>query len=312
MIPVYMRDETPATMWILSRDKAVAFDTEDVRIISNLVDFTSDALQVVRSAKSAKQGREKAEAQLEGHRKTEQALRQTHNTMQVLLDTRTTQLQQLTSTLMTLQDEERRRIARELHDSAGQDLAAIEMNLSFLMREDSPRTANEASYVSDALEAVRHCTSEIRTLSYLLHPPLLDEFGLFSALTHFAEGFSRRSGIRIELDIPQDLGRFDTKIETAMFRVVQQSLANIHRHSGTFTAEIQIEADAEQISVQIRDQGRGISPEVITRINSSNQIVGIGIAGMRERINGLGGRFHVQSGKDGTAVEVSLPLAQEQ
>jgi signal transduction histidine kinase len=232
--------------------------------------------------------------------------------LQYLLDARTAQLQQLTSTLMTLQDEERRRIARELHDSAGQDLAAIEMNLTFLMREDSPRTVSEASYVSDALEAVRHCTSEIRTLSYLLHPPLLDEFGLRSALAHFAEGFSQRSGIRIELDIPQDLGRFGTKIETAMFRVVQQSLANIHRHSGAFTAEIQIEADAEQISVQVRDQGRGIPPEIVTRINSSNQIVGIGIAGMRERINGLGGRFHVRSGEDGTIVEVSLPVTQDQ
>ena len=241
-----------------------------------------------------------------------QALRQTHSALQILLDARTAQLQQLTSTLMTLQDEERRRIARELHDSAGQDLAAIEMNLSFLMREDSPRTASEASYVSGALEAVRHCTSEIRTLSYLLHPPLLDEFGLLSALTHFAEGFSRRSGISIELDIPQDLGRFDTKIETAMFRVVQQSLANIHRHSGAFAAEIQIEADAEQICVQVRDQGRGITPEVIARINSNNQIVGIGIARMRERINGLGGRFHVRSGKDGTVVEVSLPVTREQ
>jgi signal transduction histidine kinase len=162
------------------------------------------------------------------------------------------------------------------------------------------------------LEAVRHCTSEIRTLSYLLHPPLLDEFGLLSALTHFAEGFSRRSGIRIELDIPQDLGRFNTEVETAMFRVVQQSVANIHRHSGAFAAEIQIEADAEQVCVQVRDHGRGITPDIIARINSSNHIVGIGIAGMRERINGLGGHFHVRSGKDGTIVEVSLPVTQEQ
>jgi signal transduction histidine kinase len=309
MVPVYIRGEAPATMWILSRDKAVAFDTEDVRILSNLVDFTIDALQVVRSAESAKQYRERAEAEIEGHRKTEQALRETHNTMQVLLDGRTAQLHQLTSTLMTLQDEERRRIARELHDSAGQDLAAIEMNLHFLTQEGSPRTASELSYLADALEAVRHCTSEIRTLSYLLHPPLLDEFGLFSALTHFVGGFSRRSGIRIEMDIPRDLGRFDTKIEIAIFRVVQQSLANIHRHSGAFTAEMKIAADAEHISVQVRDEGRGIPPEVITRINSSNQIVGIGIAGMRERINGLGGCFHVRSGKDGTVVEVSLPVA---
>jgi len=241
-----------------------------------------------------------------------EALRQSHNTLQILVDKRTAQLQQLTSTLMTLQDEERRRIARELHDSAGQDLAAIEMNLTFLIGEDSQRTASEVSFISDALEAVRHCTSEIRTLSYLLHPPLLDEFGLLSAVAHFAEGFSRRSGIDIHLDIPQDLGRFDTKIETAMFRVVQQSVANIHRHSGAFAAEIQMEADAEQICVQVRDQGRGITPEVIARINSSNQIVGIGIAGMRERINGLGGRFHVRSGRDGTVVEVSLPVVQEQ
>ena len=288
VIPVYLKDQTPATIWILTHNPAIVFDTEDARIMSDLADFTSVALQLIQSAESEKQAREKSD---------------------LMIDSRTSQLRELTSRLMTLQDDERRKIARELHDSAGQYLAAIAMNLSILERED-PNSPNFKASISDAAAAVERCTSEIRTLSYLLHPPLLDELGLRSALSFYVEGFSERSGIKVELDIPKDLGRFHSSIETALFRVVQQSLANIHRHSGTHVAEVRIEADAEQVSVQICDYGRGIPPEVITRINSGKQIAGVGIAGMRERIKSFGGHFDVRSSKDGTTVEVSLPVTQ--
>ena len=288
VIPVYMKDQTPATIWILTHNPAVVFDTEDVRIMSDLADFTSVALQLIQSAESEKQARERSE---------------------LIIDSRTSQLRELTSRLMTLQDDERRKIARDLHDSAGQYLAAIAMNLAMIERAD-PGSPNFKASIADASAAVDQCTSEIRTLSYLLHPPLLDELGLRSALSFYVEGFSERSGIKVELNIPQDLGRFPSSIETALFRVVQQSLANIHRHSGTHAAEVRIEADAEQVLVQICDQGRGIPPEVIARINSGKQIAGVGIAGMSERIRSFGGRFDVRSSKDGTTVEVSLPRTQ--
>jgi signal transduction histidine kinase len=309
VIPVYLRDQAPATIWILTHSKEVAFDTEDVRIMVELADFTSVALQLIQSAQNEKRARLKAELEIETRMQTEQAMRLAQNALEIEVDSRTAQLQELSTRLMTLQDDERRKIARELHDSTGQYLAAIGMNLSVIDREGSASPGHKVS-TSLAMEAVERCTLEIRTLSYLLHPPLLDELGLRSALSFYVEGFSKRSGILVELDVPKNLGRFSSTIETALFRVVQQSLANIHRHSGTRTAEIQLREDAERIALLICDHGRGIPPDVITKINSGKQFVGVGIAGMRERIKGFGGRFNVRSSKNGTTVEVSLPVTQ--
>ncbi len=219
-------------------------------------------------------------------------------------------LRKLTTRLLQVQDDERRRIARELHDSAGQYLAAIEMNLSALERDASSLVASHAERIADSIEMVRHCTTEIRTISYLLHPPLLDEMGLASALALYAEGFSERSGIRVELDISEDFRRLPTDTEIAMFRIVQQSLANIHRHSGSRVAKIEISQDAEEVAMKIRDEGRGIAPAILREINSSTRLVGVGIAGMRERARVLNGRFHISSSQIGTVIEVNLPIAE--
>ena len=165
-------------------------------------------------------------------------------------------LRELTTRILQLQDEERRRIARDLHDSAGQYLAAIQMNLVALEQPTSKLTAWQAKRISDCQEMVNRCTSEIRTLSYLLHPPLLDDMGLASAIRSYADGFSERSSIRVELDIPKDFERLPIEIETALFRVVQQSLANIHRHSGSCVAKISLRQDAEQVTARTPSRSR--------------------------------------------------------
>ena len=287
VIPIPFRDGSPATIWILSHTEEVEFDEEDVRIMTDLADFTGCALGLIRSLEAEQEARRSSEA---------------------LVGARTSQLHQLSARLLTAQDEERRRIARELHDSAGQYLAGIQMNLDAALRENPAIPGPLATRISDSAEMAQRCLSEVRTMSYLLHPPLLDEMGLTSALAWYADGFAQRSGIRIELDIPKDLGRLPSDTETALFRVVQQGLANIHRHSGSLMARICVKLDAENVTVEICDEGRGIQPEMLNGFLSDTQFVGMGMAGMRERITGIGGQFDIRSGEKGTTIEVTLPL----
>lgn len=221
-------------------------------------------------------------------------------------------LRELTTRVLHAQDDESRRIARELHDSAGQYLAAIQMNLNALERDtSSPLSSSQIKRVTDSVEMVDHCSAEIRTLSYLLHPPLLDEMGLASALSMYSDGFAERSGIRVELDISKDFGRLSTDIETAMFRIVQQSLANIYRHSGSLVAKITIRQDAEDATMNISDEGHGMAPAVLKECDSGTHLVGVGVAGMRERTRALKGRFHISSGRSGTIIDISIPIAED-
>ncbi len=307
IFPLPIGDEIKGTLWIVSHDENVKFDSEDVRLMTGLAEFTSYGLHLLESIEAERAARKEREDEIEARKQTETLLRQTQSEMEAIIDDRTSQLRQLSARVISLQDEERRRIARELHDSAGQYLAAIEMNLSGL--KNSSIEEPWARQISDSLELANRCTSEIRTISYLLHPPLLDEMGLASALGWYVEGFSERSGIRVELDVPKSLGRLPRETETVLFRVVQQSLANIHRHSGSHVAKIRMEADAESVLVEICDEGRGISPETLKGFEAGKRLIGVGIAGMRERVRVMGGHFSVRSDKDGTTVEVRLPLA---
>jgi signal transduction histidine kinase len=217
-------------------------------------------------------------------------------------------LRALSGHLMQAQDEERRRVARELHDSTGQYLAAIQMNLSALVR-DSGRTHEDLRLrLKDTMDLVGRCISEIRTLSYLLHPPLLDEMGLASAISWYVEGFTERSGIVVNLDIPGNLPRFSPDVETAVFRIIQQSLANIHRHSGSKVARINLVLGAERLIVEISDQGLGFTPEILSVFRHTGQLPGVGISGMRERINSLHGTFDIISGASGATIAVSIPI----
>ena len=311
VIPVYLGDDRPGTIWIVSHDDEAKFDSEDVRLMTGLAEFTSCALRMTQAFENERKVREQAAKEIAAHKQTEDALMLAQANLEVVVSSRTAQLQQLSSRLIAMQDEERRRIARELHDSAGQYLAGIQMNLHALLHEPSALAKTEKERVADSLTMAEHCTAEIRTISYLLHPPLLDEVGLASAISWYVEGFSQRSGIRVELEIPEAIGQLPHDLENALFRVVQQSLANIHRHSGSEVAQIRINVDAENLIAEICDEGRGIPEETLKGFHDGTRLVGVGMAGMRERIRDMGETFDIRSGEKGTTIAVRLPLPAE-
>jgi two-component system, NarL family, sensor kinase len=164
----------------------------------------------------------------------------------------------------------------------------------------------------ECADILERAIAETRTLSHLLHPPLLDEAGFASAASWFVAGFSQRSGILVSLDLPTDLQRLPEAIEIALFRVLQESLTNVHRHSRAKSAEISVEVDAEQVTIEVRDHGRGMPSHVIKQVEAETSKLGVGLAGMRERIHELGGRFAVSSDEHGTTVHASIPLGMEQ
>ena len=309
VIPVDLGGEIPGAIWIVSHDDEVKFDSEDARIIIALAEFAARALHLTHLSEIRQTAYLARETKIAAQERTETALRQTQSRMEVDLAARAAQLEQLSARLLNMQDEERRRLARELHDSAGQYLAGIQMNLSALLRPNSGLADLARARVTDSMDMANLCTSEIRTMSYLLHPPLLDEMGLRSAISWYAEGFANRSGIRVALEIADTIGRLPSEIETALFRVVQQSLANIHRHSASAVAVIRINIDADAVNVEIRDEGHGISPEVLAGFHSGTRLPGVGMAGMRERIRDMGGTFEVSSSDKGTSIQVRLRLS---
>ena len=211
------------------------------------------------------------------------------------------------SRLQHIQDEERKRIARELHDSVGQLLAAIGMNINIVQAQSHKLDANAARAVSDNARLIEQVSTEIRTISHLLHPPLLDLAGLASALRWYVDGFSERSHIQVELEIPADLGRLPSDMEIAIFRIVQECLTNIHRHSGSATATIRLHQEGERLIVHVEDRGRGIPAEKQKELESGRG--GVGFSGMRERVRQLGGTLEIQSQGSGTRVTAMLKVA---
>jgi signal transduction histidine kinase len=216
-------------------------------------------------------------------------------------------LLRLTRRLFTVQDEERRRIARELHDVTAQNLFAITINLTRLQHL-SALGEKESHLLEESLALGDQALQEIRTLSYLLHPPLLDQAGLVSALQWYVEGFTKRSGIFVDLIALEDIGRLPSEVETALFRIVQEGLTNIHRHSGSDTASIRLEKRDGNAVLQIKDQGRGIRSNGTPASAEEISELGVGIPGMRQRLRQLGGRLEVESGEHGTSITASVPL----
>jgi signal transduction histidine kinase len=222
------------------------------------------------------------------------------------LDVANQGLRELTSRLMQSQDDERRRIARELHDSVGQNLAAMTMNLTTMLTEIE-RLTQIRKAASDSLELAQNMTKEVRTVSYLLHPPLLDEAGLASALRWYVQGFSERGTIQVALEVPEDFGRLPQELETAVFRTVQECLTNIHRHSGSPVARIRLARSGNEIQLQVEDEGNGIADEKLDEIRSAGA-PGVGIRGMRERLRQLGGGLEIQSNGHGTTIVARLSV----
>ena len=220
-------------------------------------------------------------------------------------------LHQLSTRLLQLQDEERRRLGRELHDSLAQSVLAVNLNLAQATRSLTAVDERSRHSLAEARRVLAEMSREIRTLSYLLHPPLLDELGLVSAVKEYAEGFSERSGIKLELDVQAGFGRLPQEAETALFRIVQESLANIQRHSGAQTAKIQLRGDSASVNLEVSDRGCGMDKKAIERGNGSGARLGVGILGMRERMTQLGGKLEIESSSSGTTVRVSIPLRTE-
>jgi len=219
-------------------------------------------------------------------------------------------LRTLSGQLMHLQDLERRRIARELHDSAGQLLAALSMNLSLAESATAGVAPPATKTIRESIDLVQQLSQELRTISHLLHPPLLDEVGLASGLRSYLEGFTERSKVRADLEIPEDLGRLSPDLETAVFRVVQECLTNIHRHSESSYARIGISRSDSQIRLEVQDSGRGIPPEKRDAMRNGGT-PGVGIRGMRERVRQLGGSLEIRSNDHGTLVVACLPVTQK-
>ncbi len=208
--------------------------------------------------------------------------------------------------LMKIQDEERRHIARELHDSAGQTLTVLGMSLAQLAQKTGRRAPEIATDVEKIQETVQQLHREIRTASYLLHPPLLDENGLYSAINWYVDGLRERSDLDIRLEIPKDFGRLPRDMELVFFRLVQECLTNVHRHSDSKTASIRMARESSQITLDIRDEGKGISPERLAEIRSGRS--GVGIRGMQERLRQFEGTMNIESGSSGTRIFVTIPI----
>jgi PAS domain S-box-containing protein len=217
-------------------------------------------------------------------------------------------LRQLSARLLQLQDEERRRIARDLHDSTGQKLVGLSLELTMAAQHSGSLPPAVHKAITNCCFLADEISSDIRTLSYLLHPPLLDEVGLLSAARWFVDGFVRRSNIRVEVQAPQNLERMPQELELTLFRLLQESLTNVHRHSGSPTAEVVFTVAQDEITLEVKDQGTKPLKQDMESGNKMGEMMGVGIRGMRERVRQLGGHLNLCSDGHGTTMKATLPL----
>ena len=219
------------------------------------------------------------------------------------------QLRVVSGHLLNLRDEERRKLGRDLHDSAGQLLSMAKLNLSLAGEHFQTINPRAAAYIEECSKLIDQALSEVRTISYLLHPPLLEELGLTGVLPWYISGFSERSRIKVSLDLPKEMGRLPRELELGLFRILQECLTNVHRHSNSSTASISLSFANKQVRLKIEDQGQGMTA---TKTESGDQgrTAGVGLSGIRERVSNLGGHMQIRSGDWGTAVEVVFPSAE--
>ena len=218
------------------------------------------------------------------------------------------ELRNLSGRILQLQDDERRRLARELHDSVGQIFAALSLNIAVVQSQSHKLDERGARAVSENASLLEQASREIRTISYLLHPPLLEVAGLASALAWYVDGFSERSNIKVDLNIPSQIGRMSDEVEIAIFRIVQECLTNIHRHSGSNTAVISLHRENDRVTVEVQDHGKGIPKSKQRELLESGR-AGVGFGGMRERLRQLDGTLEIESEEGGTTVIAKLKVA---
>lgn len=261
-------------------------------------------ISAVRSALLARRRQYEVRDHLRERAAAEEELRRAHDVLESLVEQRTAALRRLSVKLLRVQDEERRRIARELHDSLGQDLTAAKICIDMLAQENEIASP----HLHDARRLVDRCIADTRTLSHLLHPPLLDEAGLASAAKWYVEGFGQRSGILTKLELPEHIHRLPIRMETALFRILQEALTNVHRHSGSRAVQVRIAIDDGRVILTVRDFGMGVPREILDRFWKTGN-VGVGLAGIRERLKELGGILEIDSNLDGTLLKAAIPLS---
>jgi signal transduction histidine kinase len=269
-----------------------------------------ELLATVGSLLRLKRAEREARLQAIEAEKARQELKEAHNELELRveertreLSERTEQVRELSAKLLSLQDEERRRLARELHDSTGQMLAAMKMVLDEMRIE--VKEPKFAALVDQSIELNDEMSRQLRTMSYLLHPPLLDEVGLPSALRWYTEGFAERSAIKVDLQVSDGFDRLPQEMEIAIFRVVQECLTNIHRHSGSPTASVRLNRTNDAVDVEISDTGQGIASD---RVRGDRIVSGVGLMGIEERMRQFGGNVKVTSSENGTLVNAGIPL----
>jgi len=310
-----------AGVWYWFLPPGHTFAVADLKVhAAGMVGFLILSAFIIALGEANRRSKIKSEAEIRERAQSERRLRARERELEALhsaladrIEERTTELnaaiaglRQLSARLLQAQDDERRRLARELHDSVGQLLAAISMNLQTLRASQLDPAA--AAAAEENAKLVEQISSEIRTMSHLLHPPLLDEVGLASALRWYVDEFAVRSKIAVQLEVSGDFGRLTNDMEIAIFRMVQECLTNVHRHSNSETGEVCLVRDPERVRVEVKDKGKGIPPEKQWALSSS-QRGGVGFRGMRERIQELGGRLDIQSDNNGTVVTATMPVA---
>jgi signal transduction histidine kinase len=277
----------------------------DVIPVETYTALTTEELRL-RTISQLQQKAQALETEMAERKQVEEALRRTKAELESLVEKRTSALRQLSSRLLSLQDGERRRIARELHDSLGQYLVSLKLNVDMLRKSPA---REELWSATDQL--MQQCVSEVRTLSYLLHPPTMDAAGFTSAARWYVEGFSERSGLNVTLDASDNLPRLPDEIELTLFRVLQEALTNVHRHSAASAVTVSIREDSAQVVLEINDNGRGIPQELLSHFQATGAGMGVGLAGIRERAWELGGKLTLESDTSGTKLRVTIPCRRE-
>jgi PAS domain S-box-containing protein len=326
IVPLDRRDEEAAILERLRGGQRVEhFETVRVRKDGTTIDISLTISPVIDSTGKIV-GASKIARDITQRKQVDRALRESEERFRVLADALDTQVQfrtqelqrrnaeilqqaeqlrDLTGQMMQPQDAERRHIARELHDSAGQTLAVLGMNIARLAEDANNDPGQLAKDIESVQDLVKHLTQEIRTTSYLLHPPLLDESGLSSALQWYVQGLADRSGLDIDLDIPEHFERLSPEMEVVIFRIVQECLTNTHRHSGSKTARIVVARKGENVYVEVQDHGKGMSRERFAEVQSHG--TGVGLRGMRERAHQLHGDLSIESNSLGTKISATFP-----